>query len=640
MKINFVAPSRYLLLFLLVISLTARPALAGCDGWGGSGGNCGGGVPVGGYLVIPATFPDGQPVTSIAPGAFQGNDALLGVTIPDTVTNIGASAFASCRSLYFITMGNGVTHIGPRAFELCLNLTNIAFSTNVAVIGDGAFYQCSLLPNLTLPNSVTSIGSLAFDACARVPSVVIPRGVTNIGESPFARCLNMTSITVSSLNLNYSSLNGALFNRSNTTRTVLIQCPAGKTGTFLVPNTVTTIGAGAFLPCNQLTAITLPTGLRSIGDRAFLGCTVNNLSLSTNLVSIGDSAFRDSGLTNIVIPDSVTNLGPRAFESCDGLLRAQIGNGVPIIGDRTFTACYYMTDVTIGTNVTRIGESAFGGSSLASITIPNIVTSIGSFAFQDSWYLTNVMIPRSVTSIGDVPFWQCYNLNTINVDPLNPAYTSVDTVLFTKDLATLVQCPSAKSGSYIVPTGVKRIGVWAFGNYNTNLTSITLPDSLVQIGDQAFGNCQTLTNVIIGNSITRIGNEAFFGCDALEGVYFRSDAPQFGSDVFTFNNRVKIFYLPGTTGWSTTFAGRPTALWLLPNPVILNNSLSFGVGPDGFNFIISWATNTSVVVEAQTQIATSGWSPVATNTLADGWSLFSDPEWANHPNRFYRVRSQ
>jgi hypothetical protein len=101
---------------------------------------------------------------------------------------------------------------------------------------------------------------------------------------------------------------------------------------------------------------------------------------------------------------------------------------------------------------------------------------------------------------------------------------------------------------------------------------------------------------------------------------------------------VTVYYLPGTTGWNTTFGGRPTALWVLPNPVILNLSPGFGVQTNVFGFVISWATNASVVVEASTSLANPTWSAVSTNTLIDGSSYFRDPQWTNYPRRFYRIR--
>jgi hypothetical protein len=97
--------------------------------------------------------------------------------------------------------------------------------------------------------------------------------------------------------------------------------------------------------------------------------------------------------------------------------------------------------------------------------------------------------------------------------------------------------------------------------------------------------------------------------------------------------------LPGTIGWSTNYDGLSTAPWFLPNPLILTIGPSFGVQTNQFGFIISWATNASVVVEGCTNLGSAVWSQVGTNTLSGGWSYFSDPEWRNYPSRFYRLRS-
>src|SRR5262249_35114705 len=101
-----------------------------------------------------------------------------------------------------------------------------------------------------------------------------------------------------------------------------------------------------------------------------------------------------------------------------------------------------------------------------------------------------------------------------------------------------------------------------------------------------------------------------------------------------------VYYLPGTMGWGTTFGGLPTALWSLPYPVVLENGPYFGVQTNGFGFVISWATNLSVVVEASTNLANPAWIPVGTNSLSNGSSYFSDPNWTKYPSRFYRLRAQ
>jgi hypothetical protein len=100
---------------------------------------------------------------------------------------------------------------------------------------------------------------------------------------------------------------------------------------------------------------------------------------------------------------------------------------------------------------------------------------------------------------------------------------------------------------------------------------------------------------------------------------------------------VTVYYLPGTSGWSTTFDGAGTAPWFMPTPQILDSGGSPGLGTNGFGFIISWATNASLVVEATTNLANPAWTAIGTNTLSNGWSAFLDPKWTNSSARFYRV---
>ena len=236
-----------------------------------------------------------------------------------------------------------------------------------------------------------------------------------------------------------------------------------------------------------------------------------------------------------------------------------------------------------GLPVTTIGAGAFYNcTSLTSVTIPNSVTSIGVSAFASCTSLTNVTIGTNVTSIGSYAFYSCYGL-----------------------------------------------------------TSVTIPNSVTSIGNHAFNDCTSLTSVTIGTSVTSIGNMAFSDCSSLKSVYFKGNAPGIGSDVFLNDNIATVYYLPGTTGWGTPgtlFGGRPTALWFLPSPLILNGP-SFGVRTNQFGFIISWATNVPVVVEVCTNLANPIWSLVGTNTLTNGSSYFSDHEWTNYPGRYYRLRS-
>jgi hypothetical protein len=162
---------------------------------------------------------------------------------------------------------------------------------------------------------------------------------------------------------------------------------------------------------------------------------------------------------------------------------------------------------------------------------------------------------------------------------------------------------------------------------------VAIPNSVTIIGNWAFYGCSGLTSVTIPNSVTTIGDQAFYNCTNLTGVYFQGNAPN-GPSVFSVDNNVTVYYLPGTTGWGSTFGGRPAMLW---SPQVLTSDASFGVRTNQFGFTITGATNLTVVVEACTNLANPSWLPVGTNILTAGPSYFSDPQWTNYPARFYRL---
>ena len=192
--------------------------------------------------------------------------------------------------------------------------------------------------------------------------------------------------------------------------------------------------------------------------------------------------------------------------------------------------------------------------------------------------------------------------------------------------------------SIAMPSGMTSIGNSSFASC-FNLTNVTIPNGVTNIGGGAFSSCNKLSKVVLPDSVLNIGSYAFGWCSELTGLYFQGNAPSMGSFVFYNLNTVTVYYLPGTIGWAATFGGRPTAPWFLPNPVALSSGAGFGVQTNAFAFVISWATNASIVVEACTNLTNPNWLPLQTNTLTAGSSYFSDSQWTNHPSRFYRLRS-
>jgi uncharacterized repeat protein (TIGR02543 family) len=509
--------------------------------------------------------------------------------------------------------GKPVTSIGDWAFSVQGSITSVAISDGVTSIGKGGFAFCSSLTSAVIPDSVTSIGERAFDYCTDLASVTIPVGVTSIGEGAFTNCSALTSITVETANPLYSSLDGVLFDKNQAT---LIQFPAGKSGAYLIPTNVTSIGNSAFWGCSGLTAVTIPDSVTSIGTSAFRGC---------------------SGFTTVKIPTSVISIGGDAFDGCTGLRSVTIPSSITSIEEYTFISCSGLESMTIPDSVTSIGSGAFAfctGLTSTSVVIPTSITSIGSMAFYGCSGLTSVVISTNVTSIGERAFATCEALASIIVETANPSYSSLDGVLFDKNQTALIQFPAGKSGAYSIPTSVTSIGENAFLGCS-GLTSVTLPNSVTTIEKEAFRDCSGLTSVTIPASVTSIGTLAFYGCFSLIGLYFLGTPPEVGANSPFDDVPGTAYYISGTLDWGTEFAGLPTAVWTIEATFdgnggtpdyasrVYNAGLAYGELPaanrSGYAFAGWW----TALDESGTEITASTQVPLLTtgHTLYAKWTL-------------------
>ncbi len=282
---------------------------------------------------------------------------------------------------------------------------------------------------------------------------------------------------------------------------------------------LTSIGDNAFGGCSGLTSVTIPNNVSSIGGGAFSGCSsLTFITIPNSVTSIGDWAFSGcSSLTSVTIPNSVTSIEAYTFRNCSGLISIEIPGSVTSIGDETFSGCSNLTSVGIPNSVTSIGYMAFMNcSGLISIEIPNSVTSIGYYAFYGCSSLTSIEIPNSVTSVESYTFYGCSSLTSVTIPN---SVTSIKNSAFR-------YCSGLTS--VVIPNSVTSIDYYVFDGCS-GLTSIEIPNSVTSIGYMAFAYCSGLKSLEIPNSVTSIDDGAFGGCSALTNIAVATDNPVYDS---------------------------------------------------------------------------------------------------------------
>ena len=470
-------------------------------------------------------------IKTIEAGAFSkveiesGINPLQSIVLPKGITTIGDDAFSYNTSLTSIKIPNTVTSIGKRAFQECTNLTSIEIPDTVTYIGDYCFSGCNRLQKIKLSKKIQTINQRLLQGCSSLTEIEIPEGVKSIGYAAFRSCDKLTTITLPA-SLTY--ITGSALTRLSRLTEVKV---ADGNNSFKFENgmLLSKDGKTMYMALLTLTEINVPNGVVSI---------------------IGDG-LSGSSATKIILPDTVSsNFGGAVFNGMNKLTTIELsgtsknlklvdGNLYSYDGKRFIKYMGSSKNFTVPEGV----ETLLNGCITKSMTTLNLPSTLKVI---EGWSLTGMSgvkllnIPASVTTM----YTYSFHANTkLRVAEGNATYKSIDDVLILNKAGTKVIMASRNATTYNIPNTVTEIGQNAF-YYCNKMTSINIPDSVTTIGAKAFYSCSSLKEITIPQSVTSIGANAFEYCENLTAINIKgtanriSGAPwgaQYGNRVINWN---------------------------------------------------------------------------------------------------------
>ncbi len=429
--------------------------------------------------------------------------------------------------------GLPVREIGEEAF-IYDQIDSLSLPKSLKKIHARAFHglsSYSQIEHIVIPDSVEEIGDEAFKWCPSVHEITLPKNLKTLGKSVFGLNDNLSKFHIDSEAENFTVKGNVLYSKDMKT---LYSYPEGlKNITFDVPNEVEVIEDSAFYGNQNLTAISLGSGVTTIKYRAIaalFSLTNLNISKAKNLTYLGDACFSENrSLTAMILPDTITHMGEDLFYGCISLVSVQFNNKFKDLPNGFFDSCSKLASVVLPEGLTSIGESAFEScNSITTLSIPDTVTSIGANAFNGAMNLRTVNLPVALTEIEEGTFSNC---------------SLISSFVFPKGLTKIGRRAFSRVESLVAAdlseTKIVSIGESAFMNCSA-LTTIKFPSTLKSIGETAFQDCRALEEVNLNDGIETIGKFAFYGWHKLAKVFIPKSIVKIESSAFSSKAQEKV----------------------------------------------------------------------------------------------------
>lgn len=490
-------------------------------------------------------------VKIISKGAFSKAAYLSKISLSSTVESIDDYSFDGCTELSEIVLPEGLKTIGRRAFAECSSLSQIIIPDSVEEIGIAAFYNSESLENITVGKGVKKISNSSFTG---TPWFSNQKGFVIIGDG----VLIGYNGTETSLEIpdNVKAIESLAFYFSTTSfGSPIIE-------EIFIPDSVTKLGADMFVLCTPPKTLHIPANVAEIEDGALepnayydslseITLDPNNPNFTVDekgVIFNKDKTkllYCPKTLTDetYIIPATVKEIGAFSFESCENFAEIIIPNGVVEIGESAFSGCHNLIKIDLPETLVNIGKEAFYScSKLEKIELPINLKNISEGALSHCNSIKELVIPSSIEKIEVGAFEYCNSLISINVDHSNQYYKSIDGVLYSQDGRILVCYPSGRpDSSFVIPDSVSQIGEEAF--CGCNISSVTLSANMRIISQYAFNFCEKLSTINLSD-VSIIGSGAFSGCTELKNVSFSSETTIISDSAFRNCEKLSDIILP------------------------------------------------------------------------------------------------